>query len=111
MQSVYGATLKEFHTSNFTDQELGIALQVGKQILPISIDETKPYGFLKKYQYKKYSPKFKDHEINKIVNNYQNLTRQTNSVLDPIIDQLANAESYIEAHSCAKMIYEWANTI
>ena len=37
---------QHYHTSVYTDQELGIALGLDKRIIPICLDETIPYGFL-----------------------------------------------------------------
>ena len=40
---------KEFHSSLWTDQETGIAVQVGLPILPIKVDKD-PYGFIDERQ-------------------------------------------------------------
>ncbi len=95
---------KNYHQSNFTDQELGIAIHSGKQILPITIDGTEPYGFLKKYQCKKYNPKFIKADIDKIAQYCKKLTKQNTSTVHILIDRLRNAESYVQAHSLAIMI-------
>ncbi|MBI2654244.1 toll/interleukin-1 receptor domain-containing protein [Candidatus Woesearchaeota archaeon] len=39
-----------FHTSKWTDQETGLAISFSKFIVPVSIDETLPYGFMEKFQ-------------------------------------------------------------
>ncbi len=52
---------KDFRKSPFTDQETGIAICLGKKIIPVNLDGTNPYGFIQKYQalrYKKYHPSF-----------------------------------------------------
>lgn len=41
---------KNFEKSEWTDQETGIAISLSKLILPISIDGTLPYGFMKDCQ-------------------------------------------------------------
>ena len=41
---------ENFRKANYTDQEVGIAIQCKRKIFPISIDKTKPYGFMSKYQ-------------------------------------------------------------
>lgn len=43
---------EDFHKSNWTDQELGIAIGKGKMIVAVSCGG-KPYGFLQKYQWLK----------------------------------------------------------
>ena len=37
---------QNYHTSVYTDQELGIALGLNKNIIPICLDDAIPYGFL-----------------------------------------------------------------
>lgn len=39
-----------YRTSEFTDQELGMALAWGKIIIPIKLSNINPYGFIKKIQ-------------------------------------------------------------
>ncbi|TFH16153.1 TIR domain-containing protein [Candidatus Bathyarchaeota archaeon] len=41
---------KNFRESSWADQEIGIAFGHGKIIIPVSLDETSPYGFVGKYQ-------------------------------------------------------------
>jgi len=41
---------RNFRASKWTDQEAGIAFGSKKEMIPISLDETMPYGFIGKYQ-------------------------------------------------------------
>ncbi|HVE44869.1 MAG TPA: toll/interleukin-1 receptor domain-containing protein [Gammaproteobacteria bacterium] len=41
---------KDFMGSEWTDQEVGIAIGVRANIFPVSADSVLPYGFIKKYQ-------------------------------------------------------------
>jgi len=41
---------KNFRESKWTDQETGIAFGSKKEVIPISLDKTMPYGFIGKYQ-------------------------------------------------------------
>jgi len=43
---------RRYHLSEWTDQEFGIAISVGLLIIPL-LYRTKPYGFIKRYQYHK----------------------------------------------------------
>lgn len=47
---------EEFKSSNFTDQEIGIAVALKKKIIPIMLDDINPYGFINKYQGLQYKP-------------------------------------------------------
>lgn len=95
---------ENYHKSNFTDQETGIALSIPKPILPICIDKTRPYGFIERYQGEICNPKFTPANVTKIAKRCKALTKSETSIVDVIIKRLANAESYAEAHSLATMI-------
>jgi TIR domain-containing protein len=41
---------KDYHLASFTDQETGIAYSMNKPMIPVSIDGTKPYRFMTRYQ-------------------------------------------------------------
>ena len=41
---------KNFHGAEFTEQEVGIALAQNKLILPLKIDNTVPFGYIKTIQ-------------------------------------------------------------
>lgn len=48
-----------FKTSDFTDQETGIAVNLQKKIIPVKLEKMNPYGFIDKYQalqYRTYPP-------------------------------------------------------
>ena len=56
---------KDFQKSKWTDQETGIAFCLNKFIIPISIDDTIPYGFMEKYQsFKDFKYKFRKYVVN-----------------------------------------------
>lgn len=51
----------DFKTSDFTDQETGIAVYCKKKIIPIKLAQRNPYGFINKYQalqYKTHPPSY-----------------------------------------------------
>jgi nucleoside 2-deoxyribosyltransferase len=48
---IFVALISEaYRKADFTDQEAGIAFAMKKPIIPISLDGTMPYGFIKKFQ-------------------------------------------------------------
>ena len=97
---------KNYHHSNFTDQETGIALSIPKPILPICIDETRPYGFIERYHGIVCNPNFTPSNIAKITKSCKALTKPENPIVDDLIKRLSNAESYSDAHFLAKMLDE-----
>jgi hypothetical protein len=49
MDAMIAILMNDFHKSNWTDQEIGIAIGKGKLVIPI-IKGVDPYGFIGKYQ-------------------------------------------------------------
>lgn len=77
-----------YHASQYTDQEAGIALNMNKPILQICIDETEPYGFTSKYQAIMCKIPFEKRQITKIIKSTKNHTDEFTSTEALIIDEL-----------------------
>lgn len=92
-----------FHKAQYTDHEVGIAFGLGKTILPISIDDTMPYGFLTKYQAKKMSPEIDSNQVSRIFKEFMSKTK-TSSVDHDLIYSLIYAESFIDANHAIKLL-------
>ena len=100
---------ENFHPSRFTDQEIGIAIAFNKQIFPIRIDETKPYGFMSKFQAKKISIKIDHSQIKLLAQRLSSFTNERINVIDRIIDQLCHAESFNSANTISEILFEYTN--
>lgn len=98
---------KEYHAAWFTDQEAGMAYAMSKPILPISIDGTKPYGFMAKYQSAKCSDAFPANEIDKVANLILGLVEQGDVRIDALVEEFVNVESFREANALAHQIYQY----
>ena len=85
-----------FHQAQYTDHEVGIAQGQGKTILPLSIDETKPYGFMTQFQAKKISPEIDAKEVSEIFKEFMPKAFET-KVDDNLINSLIYADSFREA--------------
>ena len=92
---------KNYHLSNYTEQEAGIALNCGKTILPISIDGTKPNGFVSSRQAFSCPMPFKDSRIGKIVRICKLDNVSKTSKLDKLLSQLEKSGSYAESAELA----------
>ena len=88
---------KNFHEADYTDQEVGIAHGFGKIILPLSVEKTMPYGFLKKFQAKKISSEIDGEEVSKIFVEFMPKTSEAR-VEDRLIYSLINSQSFNEAN-------------
>lgn len=98
---------KEYHQANFTDQETGIAYTMNKPMIPISLDGTKPYGFMSKYQSTNTILPFSDDKIIEIKNLIYAHTKQGQQIIDNLIDQLANATSFVNANALVKLVFSF----
>lgn len=95
---------KDFTTSQYSDQEVGIALGREKPIIPICIDETIPYGFLREYHCvcsNGQSVEQKIAELSDLVMKYTDTGRE---YIDLLINNLENADSFMDA-------FRWANKL
>ncbi|MCA9820457.1 MAG: toll/interleukin-1 receptor domain-containing protein [Nitrosarchaeum sp.] len=92
---------KNYHLSNYTEQEAGIALNCSKTILPVSIDGTKPNGFVSSLQAFPCSVPFKDPKIDEIVRICKLDNTSKTSELDKLLSQLEKSGSYTESATLA----------
>ena len=92
---------KNYHISNYTEQEAGIALNCSKTILPISIDGTKPYGFVSSRQAIPCSIPFEDSKMEEIVRICKLDNISKSSDLDKLLSELEKSSSYTESATLA----------
>jgi len=93
-----------FHQAHYTDHEVGIAYGLGKIILPLSIDNTKPYGFMTKFQAKKISSPLNTEEISKFFNEFMPKNSAPTRVKDHLIYSLIRAGSFDEANYYTRIL-------
>ena len=98
---------KNYHRSNYTEQEAGIALNCSKTILPISIDGTKPHGFVSSRQAISCSIPFEDSKIEEIIRicNLDNISKS--STLDKLLSKLENSSSYAESATLSSKLKKY----
>ena len=78
---------KEYHNSSYADQEVGMALAMNIHIIPISIDDNTPKGFLHEIHAEKFSIDVSE--------NCDNLVRKINNefkLLNSTINEIPNIE-------------------
>ena len=93
-----------FHQAQYTDHEVGIAHGLGKTILPLSVDDTMPYGFMAKIQAKKMSPEINAKQVSKIFKEFMPKTIETSSVDDDLIHSLISAETFRDANYYTRIL-------
>lgn len=100
---------ENFSASKYTDQETGIAINLGIPIFPICIDETIPYGFVSKLNGLKCSVPFERQKIEKIIETINNTSIPEPKKLDELIEELRNAPTYSEAASLANVVARYSS--
>ena len=99
---------KQYHKASYTDQELGIGLANNKTIIPISIDGTMPYGFIKKIQSILCEPEFDDktiHALLELIAIHSDSGKITiDQIINKIINSLTNSTTYNQSIECSKQL-------
>lgn len=87
---------EDFKASEYCSQEVGMALQKGAMMIPLSIDGTPSYGFLNKVQSKHIDNISQMHK--EIVNHYPH------AMIDIIINHLDNQDIFWSYNECNKLL-------
>ncbi len=93
----------DFHGSEWTDQEVGIALGLGKVVVPIMADQ-KPYGFMEQFQGKPSKGKTVGHVAEKVVEAISTSPLTSRRYADVVIGLMSGAKSAAE-------LKEWVTRI
>ena len=100
---------KNFHLAQYTDHEVGIAYGLGKIILPLSIDDTMPYGFMTRFQAKKISPEIKSNEISKVFKKFKPKKNYQTSIKDYLVEQLVKSKTYDAANYLTRILSSYTD--
>ncbi len=95
---------KNFHTSQYTDQEVGIAHVIGKPIFPVRIDETIPYGFMSKLQAKKVSAEIDKDEITKLFFTMASKSEVGTVMINNLIEEFCESNSFKNANNTCSLL-------
>ena len=97
-----------FKKSKWTDQETGMAIANSKFIIPVCLDETMPYGFMKRYQaFKKFDVEIREihgkdtvvcyDDVLKIITFISERIEFKENVKDSLITSLTNVWNFRDA--------------
>jgi len=95
---------KDYPSSEYSDHEIGIALGFKKPVLPICIDKTIPYGFLRDYHCVCSADVQITEKIQEIADTIFTLTDVGKEYIDLLISNLENSGSFVNAN-------HWANKL
>ena len=95
---------ENYHVGTYTDQEIGMGLAHGKNIIPISIDGTKPYGFISSIQSTHIGNIENITDIEKIAELVRKKSGVEVSIIDKTIEGLSQSTSWAEASVRAKQL-------
>ena len=94
---------KSYHGANYTEQEFGMAMAMGKKITPVTCDRTNPVGFGSTYQCRYLDPETSIRELLTAILN----TPPGQKYMDMMIDKIPHSNSYDEAnHNCSEP-FKW----
>ncbi|MGI0014648.1 MAG: toll/interleukin-1 receptor domain-containing protein [Nitrososphaera sp.] len=97
---------KNYHLAHYIDHELGVAYCLKKPIIPISVDGTKPYGFMPKYQSENASNGLTPEAIEKLAHTIYITLGEGPDVID-LIEIFSDSDSYVSANKRARMLFEY----
>jgi len=95
---------KHFGQSEWTDQESGMALIESKIVIPLSVKNVRPYGFLARYQASKLRVKALDRSCEELLLAMRNNNKLRKNVQDSFIQSFLRSGSYDEANAKSKLV-------
>jgi len=96
-----------FHKANYTDHEVGIARGLSKQIVPMRIDNSSPYGFMSKFQAKKISDDNMASEIAELVIKMSSVTEKGKTAIDKLINEFSTAGDFYSANEISDLLFTY----
>ncbi len=94
---------RNFKQSEWTDQETGFAISLGKVIIPLQID-IPPYGFLGKYQGFKFNKSDEEKSCKDIIKLIGNIAALKENFKDCLINALSNCGTFKIASEIADLL-------
>lgn len=94
-----------FRKASYTDQEVGIAISNKKNIFPISIDNTEPYGFMSESQGSKFNIDKIDEEVRKLSEIFLRVVDGTFRTIDEIILELKYSSYFRNANKISDELF------
>lgn len=98
---------ENFHKAHYTDHEVGIARGLNKQIVPVRIDNSKPYGFMSRFQAKKITDDDMESEIAKLAGKMSSATKKGKSAIDKLIEDFSDVRSYDAANEISDALFTY----
>lgn len=98
-----GILTKNFKDSEWTDQEIGVALGLDKLIIPLKVD-INPYGFIKRYQALRSDEEHIDKTCLGIIGGIRNEKRYESSLIDTLIRGFVNSDRFKDANIKAGLL-------
>lgn len=89
---------RNFKSSDWSDQESGIAEAMDKKVIPLSLDIL-PYGFLAKYQAQRITPDILDHNCGELISQLRHDPIYKEAAIDCLIRAFAQSYSFESAKS------------
>ena len=97
----------QYHIGQYTDQEIGMGMAYNKNIIPISIDQTKPYGFINKIQSTNISKDVNPNDVQNIAELIMTKSKTKITIIDIIIDKFVHSSSWKESGNWTERLLKY----
>jgi len=97
---------KNFHSAQYTDHEVGMAVFLKKRIMPISFDKSSTYGFMSDSQAKPISEEIDPDEIKNISDVIIAYSDEGKRQMDQLIQDFKQSSNYADANAFARVIFQ-----
>lgn len=96
-------------SSEYLDHEIGIAVGATKTIIPVCIDETEPYGFLRDLQGIHVSYTTINEQMDPLFRDILISTGVGTAYIDILVSKLTNADTYVKAMHWASSLKRYSH--
>lgn len=97
---------KNFHSAEWTEQEIGLAQAFKKPMYPIRFDDSKAYGFAGEFQAKRINYPIDEDEIKNLADMIFALSEQGQRQINSYIDLLGESGSFVSANDRATLLFQ-----
>lgn len=98
---------ENYRMANYASQEFGICFRHAEKVIPIRIDDVKPYGFMSKYHGRLYDKSIKRDEMAKIVEEIISHHARTSDLFEFFTYRYVNAVNFADADFYTKKLEKY----
>jgi hypothetical protein len=96
----------KFRRSKWTDHETGMGIGASRHIIPLRVDNVKPYGFIARYQALQMIPQEMAESCKEIILAMRRKSKLKEKVQDSFVESFVKSRSFIEANEKSELLEE-----